>query len=80
VTSDSPELTTDLRTFLARNLRVHPRVAYQGIIDDEEPGPQIAADLPQLTPFRNDYFGAICVVDWDHRLPSTGLPLRSYAY
>jgi len=75
-----PVMSSDLRTFLARDLRIHPRVAYQGIVPDEEPGPQIAADLPQLTPFRNDYYGAICVVDWDHRLPSLMLPLRIYAY
>jgi len=80
LTIDSPSLTSDLRTFVARNLRIHPRVAYQGMIRDTEPGPEIAADLPPLTPFRNDYYGAICVVDWDHRLPSLGLPLRIYAY
>jgi hypothetical protein len=71
---------TDLRTFLARDLRIHPRVSYQQIIRDDEPGPQIAAELPLLIPFRNQYYGAISVVDWDHRLPSVMLPLRIYAY
>ena len=70
---------TDLRTFLARDLRLHPRVSYQQIINADD-GPQIAAELPQLTPFRSEYFGAIAVVDWDHRLPSSVLPLRIYAY
>ena len=33
-----------------------------------------------MPPFRNDYFGAIAVVDWDHRLPSQIYALRIYAY
>ncbi len=33
-----------------------------------------------MPPFRNEYFGAIAVVDWDHRLPSQLYALRVYAY
>jgi hypothetical protein len=33
-----------------------------------------------MPPFRNDYYGAVSVVDWDHRLPSKQLTLRIYAY
>jgi hypothetical protein len=33
-----------------------------------------------MTPFRKSYAGAICVIDWDHRLPSRALALRIYAY
>lgn len=73
-------MTSDLRTFVARDLRLHPRVAYQGMFCGEEVGPELAADLPPMPPFRGDYFGAISVIDWDHRLPSHSLVLRIYGY
>lgn len=69
-----------MRTFVARELRVHPRVAYQGLFGDDDAAALIAADLPPLPPFREDFYGAIAVVDWDHRLPSQALALRIYAY
>lgn len=65
---------------VADNLRLHPRVAYQGLCADEVAAKSIADSLRPLTPFRNDYAGAICVLDWDHRLPSKMLALRIYAY
>lgn len=73
-------MTSDLRSFVARDLRLHPRVAYQGIISDPDASAILAADLPPMPPFRSDYHGAICIVDWDHRLPSQVLALRVYAY
>lgn len=73
-------MSADLRTFLAQDLRLHPRVAYQGLFDDPDLAARIASDLPPMPPFRNDYFGAIAVVDWDHRLPSQALAIRLYAY
>ena len=33
-----------------------------------------------MTPFRNDYAGAIAILDWDHRLPSQVMALRVYAF
>lgn len=33
-----------------------------------------------MPPFRSDYYGAISVIDWDHRLPSHALVLRIYAF
>ena len=70
----------DLRNLIAKDLRRHPRVAYQGFAGKEGEAARIAAELPPLTPFRHEYAGALAVVDWDHRLPSQRLALRVYAY
>jgi len=72
-------VATDLRTFVAKDLRLHPRVAYQNLLRPDDAA-RIAAALPAMTPFRDDYVGALCVVDWDHRLPSQSLLLRVFAY
>lgn len=73
-------MTTDLRTQVAADLRLHPRVAYQGLCSNPAAAEAIAAALRPITPFRQDYVGAICILDWDHRLPSKMLALRIYAY
>ncbi len=73
-------MSTDLRPFVAEEIRLHPRVAYQSVLSDAESSAKIAAALPILPRFRNDYVGAISVIDWDHRLPSQQLSLRIYAY
>lgn len=73
-------MPTDLRNLVAANLRLHPRVAYQGLCADSKAAETIAASLRPLTPFLHDYVGAICILDWDHRLPSKVLALRIYAY
>lgn len=73
-------MASDLRDLIAKDLHRHPRVAYQGFFREADAGAKLAATLPPLTPFRNDYFGAIAVIDWDHRLPSQRLALRVYAY
>lgn len=73
-------MASDLREFVARDLRLHPRVAYQGLVTGPEAAARLAADLPPLIPFRQEYAGAICIVDWDHRLPSRALALRIFAY
>lgn len=73
-------MPADLRTFLARELRLHPRVAYQGFFNHEGAAAELAAELPPMPPFRSDYAGAIAILDWDHRLPSQMLALRVYAY
>ena len=72
-------MATDLRTFVSKDLRLHPRVAYQNLLRPDDAA-RLAAELPTLTPFRDDYVGALCVVDWDHRLPSQALVLRIWAY
>lgn len=73
-------MSSDLRTFVAQGIKVHPRVAYQGLFTDDDAAQLLAADLPPLPPFRTDYHRAIAVIDWDHRLPSNALALRVYAY
>ena len=73
-------MTTDLRSQLANDLRLHPRVAYQQLCANPAAAQGIASAIRPITPFRNDYVGAICVLDWDHRIPSKSLILRIYAY
>jgi hypothetical protein len=65
---------------LLPTLRVHPRVAYQGLYARDEARKAVLDALPQLVPFRRGYAGALALVDWDHRLPSRNLALRVYAY
>lgn len=74
------QVSSDLRTFVAEEIRLHPRVAYQGVLSAEGALSRIAEAIPPLHRFRNDYHGAISVVDWDHRLPSQNLILRIYGY
>ena len=73
-------MSSDLRPYVAEEIRLHPRVAYQGILSEEGAATRVAAALPALARFRHDYAGAIAVVDWDHRLPSQNLMLRIYGY
>lgn len=72
-------MANDLRTFVAEDLRLHPRVAYQGLFGGDAAA-QIAAALPPLPCFRREYTGALTIIDWDHKLPSTALALRIYGY
>ncbi len=72
-------MSSDLRTYVAQDLRIHPRVAYQGFAEDGI-GAGLAAGLPTMSSFRADYVGAIAILDWDHRLPSQVMALRIYAY
>lgn len=73
-------MSNDLRAFVAEELRLHPRVAYQGLFADEAAAGKLAAALPPLPSFRHEYAGAITVVDWDHKLPSATLALRVYGF
>jgi hypothetical protein len=73
-------VSSDLRPFVAEEIRLHPRVAYQGLLSEEGAATRVAAALPPLSRFRHDYAGAISIVDWDHRLPSQNLVLRVYGY
>src|SRR5262245_29391635 len=61
-------------------LRLHPRIAYQGLCDDAR-RTRLGDDLPELVPFGGaKYRGLIAILDWDHRLPSKQMILRLYAY
>ncbi len=73
-------MSSDLRPFVAEEIRLHPRVAYQGLLSEDGAATRVAAALPPLSRFRHDYEGAIAIVDWDHRLPSHNLVLRIYGY
>ena len=73
-------MSSDLRPFVAEEIRLHPRIAYQGLLSEEGAATRVAAALPPLARFRHDYVGAISIVDWDHRLPSQNLVLRVYGY
>lgn len=59
---------------------MHPRVAYQGLYNDDVAAAKLAASVPPLPCFRREYAGAITIVDWDHKLPSQTLALRVFGY
>jgi hypothetical protein len=72
---------TDLREFLKRELRRHPRVAHQNLFEGEAAQERLAAPLPAFVHFKGQaYFSGLWLLDWDHRLPSRELVLRLYAY
>ena len=74
-------MALDLRDLLRSEMRVHPRLAQQGLFEGAEARMQIAATIPPLVPFGDaDYAGALWVIDWDYRLPSRHAALRLYAY
>ncbi len=73
-------VSADLREFVAEQIRLHPRVAYQGLLVGEGAAAKLAASLPALPRFRQEYAGALTIVDWDHRLPTQQLMLRIYGY
>jgi hypothetical protein len=73
-------VSADLREFVAEQIRLHPRVAYQGLLIEEGAAAKLAAALPALPRFRQEYAAAIAIVDWDHRLPTQQLVLRIYGY
>ena len=74
-------MALDLRDLLRSDMRVHPRLAQQGLFEGVGAWVQIAATIPPLVPFGDaDYAGALWVIDWDHRLPSRHAALRLYAY
>ena len=61
-------------------LRLHPRIAYQGLFGDSGTRGRLSSTLPKLIPYRGKYHGAIALIDWDHRLPSKTFVMRIYAY
>ncbi len=73
-------MSSDLRAFVAEDVRLHPRVAYQSLFADDGAAARLAALLPPLPRFRHDYVGAITVIDWDHRIPSQAMSLRIYGF
>ncbi len=70
----------DLRHAILNNIRLHPRVAYQGLFDLETQADAFIASLPSMPSFRNPYHAAITILDWDHKLPSQKLKVHLYAF
>ncbi|MFH0902576.1 MAG: hypothetical protein V2A73_18250 [Pseudomonadota bacterium] len=67
-------------TSILHSVRLHPRVAYQGVYAEPSERKKLLDQLPALMPFANPYLGAVAVIDWDHRLPSKVLTLRIFVY
>jgi hypothetical protein len=71
----------DLREELKRDLRRHPRVEMQGLLEAMVDRAKIAQALPIFAPFKGKTYKAVLwVADWDHRLPSQNIIMRLYAY
>jgi hypothetical protein len=71
--------TPALQSFI-RALRLHPRIAYQGLYSAAEERERLLASLPRLVPFRRSFHAAVAILDWDHHLPTRTFALRVYAY
>ena len=70
-----------VRRSMTDALRLHPRVAYQGLFAEPSARAALAAQVPDLVAFGDHhYHEVVAVLDWDHRLPSKSLVLRLYAY
>lgn len=65
---------------LVRDVRLHPRIAYQGLYAEDAARTALLDVLPAMRPFRGRYAGGLAVLDWDHRLPTRELVLRLYLY
>jgi len=73
---DDPAL---VRTALLQRLKVHTRVAQQGLGPTPDVRKKLATSLPDILAFGDRrYAAAHVVLDWDHRLPSEALLLRLY--
>jgi hypothetical protein len=68
-----------VRTALIQRLKVHTRVAQQGLGPTPDQRKRLAASLPDIIAFGDRrYAAAHVVVDWDHRLPSEASLIRLY--
>lgn len=69
-----------VRAALIQGLRVHPRVAQQGLGESIEARERLYASMPRVVPFGGRRpLQIIALLDWDHRLPSKQLLLRLHA-
>lgn len=65
-----------VRRAVLEELHIHPRVRFQGL-DRKERLAALGSAVPDLIPFRGrKAHGALALLDWDHRLPSTEVLLR----
>lgn len=73
---DDPAL---VRAAVLQRLKVHVRLAQQGLAPTPEQRRRLAASLPELVAFgERRYAQAHAILDWDHRLPSEAVVLRLY--
>lgn len=73
---DDPSL---VRGALVARLKVHPRLAQQGLAPTPDQRKRLAQALPDIIAFGDRrYAGAHAVLDWDHKLPSEAVLLRLY--
>jgi hypothetical protein len=73
---DDPAL---VRTALIQRLKVHTRIAQQGLGPTPDLRKRLAASLPDIIAFGDRrYAAAHVVLDWDHRLPSEASLIRLY--
>jgi len=78
---DIADLAREYRSRISSAFVIHPKVALQGLGQDEASKAQLVDAIPDLLPFKGrDYYGFLPVIDWDHRLPSKDMILRVYAY
>lgn len=68
-----------VRTALTQRLKVHTRIAQQGMVATPDQRKRLAASLPDILAFGDRrYAAAHVVLDWDHRLPSEASLIRLY--
>ncbi|MDC0718033.1 hypothetical protein [Nannocystis bainbridge] len=73
---DDPAL---VRAAVLQRLKVHVRIAQQGLAPTPDQRRRLAASLPELVAFGDRrYAQCHAVLDWDHRLPSDAAVLRLY--
>ncbi|MDY0000658.1 MAG: hypothetical protein RBU30_05130 [Polyangia bacterium] len=71
----------DIRDKISGSMIAHPRVLHQRLLRDGRDAERFASALPVLVPFRKSaYHDFIPILDWDHKLPSSDLVLRLYAF
>jgi hypothetical protein len=76
-----PKSADRYRHSIAETMFLHPRVAYQDMVESAQDRLKFAAAVPDLVPFGDHEYKRFCpILDWDHRLPSKELVLRVYAY
>lgn len=76
---ESDLLATQFATALS-TARLHPRIAQQSLWPEAKTLDVLEELSPALVAFPGrDYAGVRVIVDWDHKLPSKGLSIRTYA-
>lgn len=68
-------------SLILRDLKRHPRIAYQQFANDAAALKRMTDSIPHLVSFGEArYAGFLTILDWDHKLPSQKAFLRIHAY